>query len=44
MTRVANINDEVLQHCFLIDLAANREIVGEYEDSGLGGLEMAPPP
>ena len=41
MTRVAIINDEVLQHPFLNNVATNREIVGEYEDSGLGGLEMA---
>ena len=38
-TRAANISDEHLRFCFLNNVAANREIVEEYENSGLGGLE-----
>jgi hypothetical protein len=34
--RVANISDDDLRYCFLNNLAANREIVSEYETSGLG--------
>jgi len=30
-TRAANISDEELRHCFLTNVAANREIVEAYE-------------
>ena len=42
--RAAKIKvDEMLGSC-LNNVAANREIVEEYEKSGLGRLEMAAPP
>jgi class 3 adenylate cyclase/tetratricopeptide (TPR) repeat protein len=43
-TRAVNISDENLRYCFLNNLAANREIVEEYEKSGLVGLEESVPP
>jgi hypothetical protein len=41
--RAANISDEELRGSYLNNVAANREIVREYEKSGLGGMEMAAP-
>ena len=41
--RAANISDDELRGCFLNNVAANREIVEEYEKSGLIGFETAPP-
>ena len=37
--RAANISDEHLRYCFLINVAVNREIVEEYEKNRLGSLK-----
>ena len=37
--RAANISDEHLRFCFLNNVAANREIVEEYEKNRLGALK-----
>jgi exonuclease VII small subunit len=38
--RAANISDDELRNCFLNNVAANREMVIEYEDSGLGEMQI----
>lgn len=35
-----NISDDELKYCFLDNVAANREIVREYESSGLGEMQL----